>query len=52
MKREGEEKKKKKRRKERRKEWIHDFDYGNHVVVWRLLVYGKYDDFVWIISSV
>ena len=48
---EQEEEEEKKKRKPR-KVWIHDFEYGNHVLVWRLLVYGNYDDFVWIISRV
>ena len=43
---EEEEEEEKKERKPS-KVWIHDFEYGNHVLVWRLIVYGNYDDFVW-----
>ena len=50
MKGEEEEEGEKKKRKPR-KVWIHDFEY-DHVLVWRLLVYGNYDDFVWKISKV
>ena len=52
------EKKKRRREEEKKKKkygiyvWIHDFEYGNHVLVWRLLVYGNYDDFVWKIYRV
>ena len=51
MKGEEEEEEEKKKRKPR-KVWIHDFEYGNHVLVWRLLVYGNHDDFIWKISRV
>ena len=51
MKGEEEEEEEKKKRKPS-KVWIHDFEYGNHVLVWRLLVNGNYNDFVWKISRV